>query len=127
MPHLHPIRVYHEDTDHTGVVYHASYLRFIERARSEWVRGMGLDQGRLLAETGTAFAVRRMEADWLSPARHDDLLDVTTEVEHLRGARLVLLQRILREGRLLFEARVTLVAVGSDGRPRRLPPGLPSG
>jgi acyl-CoA thioester hydrolase len=118
--HLFPVRIYHEDTDHTGVVYHASYLRLIERARSEWARALGLDQGRLLAE-GTALAVRRVEADWLSPARYDDLLEVATGVEGATGARLVLLQEVRREGLALFRARVTVVAVGPGGRPRRLP------
>jgi acyl-CoA thioester hydrolase len=123
--HVFPVRIYHEDTDHTGVVYHASYLRLIERARSEWARGLGLDQGRLLAE-GTALAVRRMEADWLAPARYDDLLEVETGVEGATGARLVLLQEVRRGGLPLFRARVTLAAVGAGGRPRRLP-GLMAG
>ena len=72
-----PVRVYWEDTDAGGVVYYASYLRFIERARSEWARGLGLDQGAL-REAGLVFAVRRVEADYLRPARLDDLLDVSS-------------------------------------------------
>lgn len=120
-PHRHPVRVYYEDTDLAGVVYYANYLRFIERARTEWARGLGLDQGRLREEAGTVLAVRRIEADYLAPARFDDLLTVDTEAEAASGARLVLRQRVLRDGAALFEARVTLVAMGPEGRPRRLP------
>lgn len=123
MTHRFPVRVYHEDTDHTGVVYHASYLRLIERARSEWARARGVDQ-RALLRGGTAFAVRRMEADWLRPARYDDILEVATSIEGATGARLVLLQEVLRGGQVLFRARVTLAVVGPDGRPRRLPPAM---
>lgn len=126
-PHRHEVRVYYEDTDLVGVVYYANYLRFIERARTEWARELGLDQGRLRAETGTVLAVRRVEADFLAPARFDDLLTVETAPEAATGARLVLRQRVLREGAALFEARVTLAAMGPDGRPRRLPPGLAAG
>ena len=124
MTHLFPVRVYHEDTDHTGVVYHAGYLRFIERARTEWARARGLDQGRLQAAEGTVFAVRRVEAEFLRPARFGDLLEVGTAIEGATGARLLLRQEVRREGALLFEALVTLVAMGPDGRPRRLPRAL---
>ena len=120
MTHLFPVRVYHEDTDHTGVVYHANYLRFVERARTEWARA----QGRLQAAEGTVFAVRRVEAEFLRPARFDDLLEVATGVAGATGARLLLRQEVRRDGVLLFEALVTLVAMGPDGRPRRLPRAL---
>ena len=127
MTHLFPVRVYHEDTDHTGVVYHASYVRFIERARTEWARSLGLDQGRLQAAHGTVFAVRRIEAEFLRPARFDDLLEVGTAVEGGTGARLLLRQEVRRDGLILFDACVTLVAVGPEGRPRRLPALLAAG
>ena len=121
MIHRMTIRVYYEDTDLAGIVYYANYLKFIERARSEWVRGLGVDQARLKAETGTVFAVRRIEADYLSPAQFDDLIEVETEPVEASGARLVLRQDILRDGVMLFSARVTLVALTATGRPGRMP------
>jgi acyl-CoA thioester hydrolase len=121
MPHRFPIRVYYEDTDLAGIVYYANYLKFIERARTEFVRELGIDQGRLRDETGIVFAVRRIEADYLSPARFDDVLVAETVVEALSPARIVLVQRVSRDGALLFDARVTLVALGPDGRAARLP------
>jgi acyl-CoA thioester hydrolase len=119
--HRFACRVYYEDTDLAGIVYYANYLRFIERARTEYVRSLGIDQARLKAERGIVFAVRHLEADYLAPARFDDLLEVTTEVAVLTPARIILAQRVLCEGRLLFVASVTLVALTDDGRPTRLP------
>lgn len=121
MTHHWPIRVYYEDTDLAGIVYYANYLRFIERARTEWVREMGVDQGRLKAEHGMVFAVRRIEADYLAPAMFDDELEVVTSVEKSGGVRVVVKQDVLRKGTLLFTALVTLVALGSNGQPVRLP------
>ena len=121
MTHRFACRVYYEDTDFAGIVYYANYLRFIERARTEWVRTLGIDQGRLRDETGVVFAVRRVEADYLVPARFDDLLTVETVVEEVRGARIVVVQTVLRDEARLFTARVTLAAVTSGGRPARLP------
>ncbi len=96
MSHTFGLRVYYEDTDLAGIVYYANYLRFIERARTEWVRELGIDQVRLKAESGTVFAVRRIEADYLMPARFDDELVVRTETEAVTGARLVLRQTVWR-------------------------------
>ena len=124
MSHRFDIRVYYEDTDLAGIVYYANYLKFIERARSEWVRGLGLDQTRLRADQGIVFAVRRVEADYLAPARFDDLLTVTTALDGLSPARLTLRQQVLRGAALLFDARVTLVALTDTGRPARLPQAL---
>ncbi|ANB33938.1 tol-pal system-associated acyl-CoA thioesterase [Rhodovulum sulfidophilum] len=121
MTHRLTVRVYYEDTDLAGIVYYANYLKFIERARSEWVRGLGLDQVRLKAESGIVFAVRRVEADYLSPAKFDDLLTVETDLQRFTPARLVLDQAVLRGETRLFEARVTLAALGAGGRPVRLP------
>ena len=118
------LRVYYEDTDLAGVVYYANYLKFIERARSEWVRAIGIDQARLKAETGVVFAVRHLSADYIAPAKFDDDLLVTTQPIQVQGARLVLDQRVLRGGQPLFEARVTLVAMTLDGAPTRLPASL---
>jgi acyl-CoA thioester hydrolase len=125
--HLFRCRVYYEDTDLAGVVYYANYLRFIERARTEWAREAGIDQGRLRAEEGIVFAVRRVEADYLAPARFDDLIEVRTALEEATGARLVLTQEVWRESQRLFAARVTLVAMDPGGRPRRIPAGLRPG
>lgn len=121
--HVFPVRVYYEDTDLAGIVYYANYLRFIERGRSEWLRELGVDQVALKAE-GLVFAVRRVEADYLSPARFDDLLEVRSTLLAQTPARMVLRQQVMRGEVMLFAAEVTLVALGEDGRPRRLPAGL---
>ena len=121
MTHRYALRVYYEDTDLAGIVYYANYLRFIERARTEWVRELGIDQGRLKAREGVVFAVRRVEADYLSPARFDDVLEVETEVLTATAARVVLSQRVLRAGEALFSSVVTIVALTESGRPARLP------
>lgn len=121
MTHRLSLRVYYEDTDLAGIVYYANYLRFIERARTEWVRGLGVDQGRLKREAGVVFAVRRVVADYLSPARFDDELVVETRPLSATAARIVLAQRVLRGDERLFEAEVTLVALTDAGRPARLP------
>lgn len=115
------IRVYYEDVDMGGIVYYANYLRYIERARSDWVRAAGIDQARLRDEEGVVFAVRRVEADYLAPARFDDLLEVTVEPVAATPARLVLRQEVRRGAEVLFRAEVTLVAIGPGGRAVRLP------
>lgn len=120
MTHRFDLRVYYEDTDLAGIVYYANYLRFIERARSEWVRSLGIDQAAMKQE-GTVFAVRRVEADYLKPAVYDDELVVETEVKSATAARLVLDQRVMRDGDTLFKAVVTIVAIGESGNPQRLP------
>ena len=120
MTHRFQCRVYYEDTDLAGIVYYANYLKFIERARSEWIRGLGIDQNAMKA-AGLVFAVRRIEADYLRPARFDDLLTVETARKHLSPARIVLTQDVLRDTERLFSAVVTLVCVTGDMRPARLP------
>jgi acyl-CoA thioester hydrolase len=124
MPHSLSLRVYYEDTDLAGIVYYANYLKFIERGRSEWVRALGVDQAALRRDAGIVFAVRHLEADYLRPAVFDDWLTVTTAVLPPKGARIVLDQAVLRDGAVLFAARVTLVPMGTDGRVVRLPAGL---
>ena len=120
-PHSISIRVYYEDTDFSGVVYHASYLRFFERGRTELLRSAGVDQSMLLKDgEGLGFAVRRMTIDWLKPARMDDVLCVETRTLSVRGATLDLAQRILRGEEELITATV-LVAALSGGRPVRIP------
>jgi len=115
------LRVYYEDTDLAGIVYYANYLKYIERGRTEYVREAGIDQVRLKANEGIVFAVRRIEADYIAPAKFDDLLDVVTQVESMTGARIIMRQGIERAGEVVFEALVTLVALSENGRPARLP------
>jgi acyl-CoA thioester hydrolase len=121
MPHTLALRVYYEDTDLAGIVYYANYLRFIERARTEWVRSLGIDQTRLKAEQGIVFAVRRVEADYLVPARFDDAIEVRTVLQAVTGARIVLGQDIWRGEDRLFASVVTLVALNETGRAARMP------
>ena len=124
MTHRFALTVYYEDTDLSGFVYHANYLKFIERARSDWVRALGIDQTAMRA-AGLVFAVHRIEADFLAPAHLDDRLEVATAIAARSPARLVLTQEVARDGTPLFRARATLVCMTLDGRPRRLPEGLP--
>lgn len=122
MTHRFPIRVYYEDTDLGQIVYYANYLKFIERGRSEWLRAAGVDQQRLLDEAHLAFVVRRVEADYLSPARFDDQLEVVTTLEQASGPRVTVLQAVERDGKVLFQARVTVICVDLRAmRPHRLP------
>ena len=104
-------------------VYYANYLKFIERGRSEWLRGLGIDQVAL-KEGGHVFAVRRIEADYLRPARFDDLLTVETALVQRTAARIVVDQTVRRDEETLFTARVTLACLDALGRPARLPRGL---
>ncbi len=124
--HRFTLRVYYEDTDFSGVVYHANYLRFLERGRTEMLRDLGIDQAALFSGEGAlAFAVARLEIDFRRPARMDDLLAVETGVAEVGGASLLLRQRLLRvpADDLLVEASVRVAAV-SRGRAVRLPAGV---
>lgn len=120
-PHRFTTRVYYEDTDLAGIVYYANYLKFIERARTEWVASLGVDQMALKAAEGIVFAVRRVEADFLRPARFGDDLLVETSLTGLSGARIVLEQVVLRGSERLFLAVVTLVCLAEDGHAARVP------
>jgi acyl-CoA thioester hydrolase len=127
--HILPVRVYFEDTDFSGAVYHANYLKFCERGRSEWLRLIGIHHHALFGDGGVAggaFVVRRMTCEFLKAARIDDLLEVRTSCAEATGARLELDQRIHNGEILIFEAKVTVALAGPDGRPRRLPPSLAS-
>lgn len=115
------LRVYYEDTDLAGIVYYANYLKFIERGRTEWVRSLGVDQAALKRDEGIVFAVRRVEADYLKPARFDDALTVTTALVEIGGARIVLDQAVLRGAERLFAARVVLVCLSDAGTAARVP------
>ena len=121
MTHSFVLRVYYEDTDLAGIVYYANYLKFIERARTEWVRGLGVDQVRLREDEGLVFAVRRVEADYLRPARFEDELRVETTAVAVTGARIVLEQNIFRGTERVFAALVTLVCLTDTGHAVRLP------
>ncbi len=117
-----PVRVYYEDTDAGGVVYYANYLKYLERARTEFIRALGVDQGRLLAETGLAFAVRALSAEYLKPARLDDELSVTTAIEALGRAQVTFAQSIRRGDDLLLTASVRVACLDlARGKPAAIP------
>jgi acyl-CoA thioester hydrolase len=123
--HVQRVRVYYEDTDFTGIVYHANYLRFMERGRTNYLRLLGADHRALFEAAeqeapGFAFVVRAMSIDFLKPARMDDLLDIMTEPHDVKGASIMLAQRVLRDGELLVEAKVR-VAFVSGGRAKPIP------
>lgn len=122
MTHRFPIRVYYEDTDLGQVVYYANYLKFAERGRTEWLRELGIDQTRLLAEHGLVFVVRHVEADYLRPARFDDALEVVSRLDLAQGSRIEMTQQVERDGEILFAAKVRLVCVDMAlMRPARIP------
>lgn len=118
--HRIPVRIYYEDTDFSGNVYHAAYLKFFERGRTEFLRDLGVHHSEL-AEQGIAFAVRSMEIDFAAAARIDDLLTIQTAVAASSGVRLVLEQSALRGETVIASARVTVVAIKMSGGPARLP------
>ena len=110
-PFTLPVRVYYEDTDAGGVVYYANYLKFCERARTEWLRTFGVSQQALIDEQGLGFVVRSVQADYLAPARLDDSLIVVTQVAMLRRASILFEQQLVRGQELLFTARVLLASI----------------
>jgi acyl-CoA thioester hydrolase len=126
--HRMQVRVYYEDTDFTGIVYHANYLRFMERGRTNYLRLLGADQHALFAQAqaeapGFAFVVRAMQIEYLRPARMDDVLEVITAPHEIKGASITLHQEVRRGAELLVEARVK-VAFVSGGRARPIPKAL---
>jgi len=120
--HHYPVRIYYEDSDAGGVVYHANYLRYAERARTEAMREAGIPHAEMVRQHGLMFVVRRVKVEYLRPARVDDTLAVTTEPLRIGGASVLLRQRVLRGPQVLavLELRLACVAV-SDGRAARLP------
>jgi acyl-CoA thioester hydrolase len=126
--HVMPVRVYYEDTDFTGIVYHANYLRFMERGRTNHLRLLGASHPVLFEQAqreapGFAFVVRSMQIEFLKPARMDDVLEIETRHREVKGASITLEQRITRAGELLIEAQVR-VAFISGGRARPIPKAL---
>jgi acyl-CoA thioester hydrolase len=121
-----PVRVYYEDTDAAGIVYYANYLRFFERARTEWLRALGFEQPRLADELGIAFVVRSISVEYLKPAQLDDALNVVSEIVSLGRVQIVFDQNIVRDGaqgsELLLTARMRLACIAPAGmRPAAMP------
>jgi acyl-CoA thioester hydrolase len=123
--HILPVRVYFEDTDFSGLVYHATYLRWCERGRSDFLRLLGVSHADLIAPgegaEPAAFVVRRLEIDYLRPARIDELLEVVTQCTEIGRAHVALVQHIARDTVILCRLTVKVVLIGRSGRPRRLP------
>lgn len=116
------VRVYYEDTDFSGVVYHANFLKFAERGRSDYLRAIGIHHRALAARAlPLAFAVTEMDIKFLQPARIDDELEVATRFYDIRGARLRAEQVIFREGEVIWHAKLTAASIDFEGKPRRLP------
>ncbi|HEX5125487.1 MAG TPA: tol-pal system-associated acyl-CoA thioesterase [Rhodocyclaceae bacterium] len=125
--HRWPVRVYYEDTDAAGVVYYANYLRFCERARTEWLRSVGFQQKNMLAGQGLAFVVSRVEADYLKSAELDDAIEVCSTIDNLGRASVIFRQTVVRGTETLFVARVTVACVDwAKRRPVPLPDTLRS-
>jgi acyl-CoA thioester hydrolase len=119
--HNFACRVYYEDTDAAGIVYYANYLKFAERARTELLRSLGIENRALQQSDGIVFAVRRVAAEYLRPARLDDLLEIRTRITEVRGASIHAEQDVLRDGREIAKLTLTLACVAASGRPARLP------
>ena len=117
------LRINYEDTDFSGFVYHANYLKFCERARSDYLRVKGVNQKAMFAE-GVAFVVRRMDCNFLQPARFEDELTVETDFKEMAGARFELFQSVKKAETVLFTAAVTVVLIDGKGRPKRITPDL---
>lgn len=115
------MRVYQEDVDSGGIVYHSHYLKYAERARSEWLRQTGLEQSTLKAEQNCHFVVTHIDIKYKSPACLDDLLEIRSGPCHIQGIRLIMSQKIFTKERMCVDILVTLVLINNDGRPMRLP------
>ncbi len=122
--HVLPVRIYYEDTDFSGLVYHANYLRYFERGRSDFLRLANISHSALLeSDSPSAFAVNRMVLDFLKPARIDDALNVRTTFDRFRGARLFAAQALARDNEVLVKAQVEVCCISLTGRPKK-PPSL---
>ena len=115
------IRVYYEDTDLGGIVYYANYLRFIERARSEWLRDLGIDQIKMRNERDAIFVVTKLKVDYLLPAYFDDMLTVDTKIQTVSPVRAYFYQNIFRQEDVIFKAEVSVTCTSTSGKVQRLP------
>ncbi|MCH1412126.1 MAG: tol-pal system-associated acyl-CoA thioesterase [Rhodobacteraceae bacterium] len=115
------IRVYYEDTDLGGIVYYANYLRFIERARSEWLRDLGIDQIKMRNERDAIFVVTNLKVDYLLPAYFDDMLTVDTKIQIVSPVRVYFYQNIFRQEDVIFKAEVCVACTSTSGKIQRLP------
>jgi acyl-CoA thioester hydrolase len=122
--HRFAIRVYYEDTDAAGIVYHSNYLKYAERARTEWLRALGVEHRRWREETGLVFVVKRCEIDYRRPARLDDMLDVATRVLQLSGATVIAEQVVWLEEEEVARLKLVIACIDGNGRPARLPKDL---
>jgi acyl-CoA thioester hydrolase len=122
--HSFPLRVFYEDTDAGGIVYHANFLKFAERGRSEMLRSLGFPHVKLGVEEGVGFAVRRCTVEYRAPARLEDALTVDTKLTEIGAATLAVHQQVCRDGEVLADLDILVACVGRDGRPRRLPSAL---
>jgi len=121
MIHKHEYRVYYEDTDAGGIMYHAQYISWCERGRAEYLREVGLNSSAIVAEEKVMFVVRHLEADYFKPARLDDLLRVESSVKEMRNSSFLMNQSIFCQDSMLFSMTVTIVCVDMSGRPVRIP------
>ena len=119
--HSMNIRVYYEDTDLGGIVYYANYLRFIERARSEWLRDLGIDQIKMRNERDAVFVVTKLKVDYLLPAYFDDMLTVDTKIQIVSPVRAYFYQNIFRQEDVIFKAEVCVTSTSTSGKVQRLP------
>ena len=122
--YVYTLRVFYEDTDAAGIVYYANYLKFIERARTEMMRAVGINHSSMRESEGAIFIVKRCTLDYHKPARLDDWLEIHTRVTTLKGASLEVEQSVLKEGELLVNAELRLACICESGTPARLPTGL---
>ncbi len=122
--HVFPVRVYYEDTDAAGIVYYANYLRYAERARTELLRDLGIENAQLMEKLNLAFAVRRCSVEFVKPARLDDMLAVETRLIGIGGASLTADQRVRRDKAELVRMELKLACMSGDGRPARIPADL---
>ena len=117
-----PVRVYYEDTDNGGVVYYANYLKFMERARTEWLRSLNFEQDALIKDEGIIFAVRSVKLDYLKPAKFNELLQVSAQISKRGGASISFEQRIYREGETLCQGEIKVASLDADTlMPRPIP------
>lgn len=119
--HDFPVRVYYEDTDAGGVVYHANYLKFCERARSEYLRALGFENSGIRAESSALIVVKKIEADYVAPARLDDLLRVRTHLLELKNTSFFMRQIVVKDDNVVFEMKILLVFVSDEGKPVKIP------